>query len=61
MAWNYSYLFDSFKNPLPWKIFNDPTIASTDMWCADKMFYLGDMLTDTDFEACKMACVVQGD
>ena len=33
MAWSFSYFFDSFKYPLPWKVFNDPTLSNTDMWC----------------------------
>lgn len=61
MAWNYSYLFDSFKYPLPWKIFNDPSVANTDMWCSDKSFFQGELLTETDFEGCKIACIDEGD
>jgi hypothetical protein len=61
MAWNYSYLFDSFKSPLPWKIFNDPTIANTDMWCTDNSFFYEEMMTDVDFDACKLACINAGD
>jgi len=65
MAWSFSYFFDSFKDPLPWKVFNDPTLANSGMWCEDndanKQFFLGAAITESDFDTCKMACINNGE